>query len=99
MNAESQKRLIVLTALEQLGGSSTKAKVLDFAEEQQLVAITPEREAHRPSRKEPAWRNELAYVRQHLASKGVEMLDGSVKNKWTLTAKGRPPPRLRSPAA
>jgi hypothetical protein len=44
MNADKQKRLIVLAALDRLGGIATKAETLDFAAQQRLIAITPERE-------------------------------------------------------
>lgn len=87
MTAEDEKRLILLAAIIRIGGSGSKKKVLDEVERAGLMKFSPYDLQSRASRNELNWRNDLAYIRDHLAREGH--LSSAQWNSWTLTEKGK----------
>jgi len=87
MTAEDEKRLILLTAIIRLGGSGTKAQVLDEVARAGLMKFSPYDLQSRRTRKELNWRNDLAYIRDHLAKEGH--LSSARWNTWAITERGK----------
>lgn len=87
MTAEDEKRLILLAAIIRVGGSGSKKKVLDEVERAGLMKFTPYDLQTRRSRNELNWRNDLAYIRDHLVRDGH--VSSAQWNSWTLTEMGK----------
>lgn len=87
MTAEDEKRLILLTAIIRLGGSGTKAQVLDEVARAGLMKYSPHDLQYRRTRNELNWRNDLAYIRDHLANDGY--LSSAKWNTWAITESGK----------
>jgi predicted HNH restriction endonuclease len=87
MTAEDEKRLILLAAIIRVGGSGSKKKVLDEVERAGLMKLSPHDLQSRASRNELNWRNDLAYIRDHLVREGY--VSSAQRDSWTLTEKGK----------
>ncbi|MBV6446459.1 HNH endonuclease [Nitrosomonas sp.] len=87
MTAEDEKRLILLAAIISVGGSGSKKKVLDEVQHAGLMKFSPYDLQTRASRNELNWRNDLAYIRDHLVKEGH--VSSAQWNSWTLTEKGK----------
>jgi len=86
MQLSLQRRLLVLLAVEALGGEGSKKAALDFIARQGLVELDSRDREELPTRSELRWRNELAYARGELVTEGH--LSGARHNVWALTAAG-----------
>ncbi|HEY0429264.1 MAG TPA: HNH endonuclease [Pyrinomonadaceae bacterium] len=86
MKLETEKRYLVLLSITELGGSATKKAVLDNILDKDYFDFTDNDLKKLDSRAELTWRNDLAYIRDHLKSDGY--IDGNEKNKWKITAEG-----------
>lgn len=86
MNKELQNRFLILNAVSALGGVSSKKDTLDYLEENNLIILTTSDREILKTRNEPKWRNELAFVRQHLVEEGL--LSNEVKSTWSITNEG-----------
>lgn len=87
MDIHSQQQLLVLFAVEALGGEATKREALDYLEAQGVLRLTPDLMVWLESRKEIKWRNKLAYGRQESVQNGL--LSAETKDRWVITAEGR----------
>jgi predicted HNH restriction endonuclease len=87
LNKEQENRFLILFALNTLGRVSTKKEVLDHIEINGWIKLSNQDIAILGSRNEPKWRNELAFVRQHLVSDGILSSTAS-HGKWEMTAAG-----------
>ena len=85
-SVENESRLVILLSIVDLSGSASKQMVLDNIEQNHYLKIRPEDFQDRKSRKEEIWRNNLAFVRQHLVEDGL--LDGSADDLWRITPIG-----------
>ncbi|MNK34413.1 hypothetical protein D3C87_529190 [compost metagenome] len=86
MNIEQQNRFLILFALVNLDNSASKAQVLDFLIENDLISLDEDDLRILNSRNEEKWRNELAYVRSHLVNDGH--LSNNSKGIWDMTEDG-----------
>jgi len=86
LNKELQNRFLILSAVSALGGVSSKKDTLDYLEENNLIALSDSDIEILKSRNEPKWRNELAFVRQHLVKDGY--LSNEVRSMWSITDEG-----------
>jgi predicted HNH restriction endonuclease len=86
LSLEEERRLVLLFAIDQIGGAATKRSVLDWIETEELHVVDPA-EAHMVRSKEPAWRNSLAWDRDKLVKRGA--LANTARNDWRLTEAGR----------
>jgi predicted HNH restriction endonuclease len=86
LNKELQNRFLILSAISSLGGSASKKDTLDYLENNDLINLTESDLAILKTRNEPKWRNELAFVRQHLVKENL--LSNEIKAMWTLTEHG-----------
>ena len=84
--SEQEKRLLIMLAILELGGSATKRAVLDRIYSNEYADLTLRDLEVMASRDEEVWRNDFAYVRKHLVEHGF--LDGSEKDNWQITSKG-----------
>lgn len=87
MTAEDEKRLILLAAIIRLGGSGSKGQVLDEVERAGLMKFSPHDLQSRRTRNELNWRNDLAYIRDHLANEGH--VSSAQWNTWAITENGK----------
>lgn len=87
MTAEQEKRLILLTAIVNLGGGGSKNAVLDEVERLNLLKLVPADREVMVSRNELRWRNNLAFIRKHLVMEGL-MSDIS-RDSWAITESGK----------
>jgi|CXWL01.1.fsa_nt_gi predicted HNH restriction endonuclease len=87
MTAEDEKQLILLAAIILIGGSGSKKQVLDEVERAGLMKFSPDDLQYRASRNELIWRNDLAYIRDHLVRKGH--VSNVQSNKWSVTEGGK----------
>jgi len=87
MIAEDEKRLVLLAAIIQLGGSGSKKQVLDEIERASFMKFSPHDLQFRKTRKELNWRNDLAYIKDHLTNEGH--LLSAQWNTWAITEKGK----------
>lgn len=87
MTAEDEKRLILLTAIIRLGGSGSKVQVLDEVDSAGLMKFSLHDLQFRRTRKELNWRNDLAYIKDHLVKEGY--LSSQKWNTWAITDSGK----------
>ena len=86
MTSEEEKRLLILAAVTKLGGSATKKETLDAIVEGDLMKLSAYDLEKRKSRNELNWRNDLAFIRDHLVRDGHLT---SEWNTWAITKSGR----------
>ena len=86
MNKELQNRFLILSAISSLGGSASKKDTLDYLENHELINLTEGDLATLKTRNEPKWRNELAFIRQHLVTENL--LSNEIKSMWSITEQG-----------
>lgn len=86
LTLSEERWLVLLFAIESLGGSGTKAKVLDWIDDQEIHIIS-DSETHIVSSREPAWRNYLAWERNKLVERGA--MANEQRNEWKITESGR----------
>lgn len=86
MKREEQSRFLILHALRFLGGSATKKEVLDCIQENSWLNYIDFDLETLSTRKEIRWRNEFAFVRQHLVQEGY--LSNESNRLWEFTAAG-----------
>lgn len=81
-----ERWLVLLFAVEDIGGAGTKADVLNWIDNQKIHIVTDD-ETHIVSSRESAWRNYLAWERDKLVKRGA--LDNKARNDWRITEAGR----------
>lgn len=81
-----EQRLVLLFAIESLGGAGTKANVLDWIDRER-VHIVAESENRVVTNGEAAWRNTLAWNRDALVKRGA--IANITRNDWQSTEAGR----------
>lgn len=86
MTTENEKRFLLLLSSFMQENIATKSVVLDYIEEQNWIILSEEDLQIRKNRNELIWRNDLAYVRKHLAME--DMFVSSEHNNWSITDKG-----------
>jgi hypothetical protein len=64
---EDEKRFALLASILDLGGTGRKFEVLDNIQARNYLKLDSHDRELMPSRNEPYWRNDIAYVRKHLA--------------------------------
>lgn len=84
MSKEIENRLLLLYAILKLRGASNKREVLDYIIANDLIILHDKDREILKSRKEEKWRNDLAYVRQHLVEMGALN-----KYEWSITPIGK----------
>ena len=87
LTLQKEKRFVVLVSVDDLGGRGTKSAVLDNILDRGYVHLKDKDIAIMPSRNEPFWRNDFAFVRKHLVQ--ARALNGTEFNSWTITEQGR----------
>ena len=89
MTLENEKRFLLLLSSYQLCkkyGSVSKADVLDNIEDNDWIVLNEEDLKLKDNRNELVWRNDLAFVRKHLALHGWYVSDQ--RNNWGITESG-----------
>lgn len=92
MTMEDEKRFLLLLASFSILHNSqkkgpTKAEVLDEIDSKQWALFDPQKYQMKSNRKEIIWRNDLAFIRKHLAINGFFI--AGVRNNWGITPAGR----------
>ena len=87
MTVENEKRFLLLFSSFLQKNLATKSAVLDFIEEQDWIVLSEEDLKNRKNRNELIWRNDLAYVRKHLAMEGLFV--SNERNNWSITDAGK----------
>lgn len=85
MTSEEEKRLLLLAAIIRIGGSGTKKRVLDEIANAALMDFSDYDLQSGRTRNELNWRNDLAYIRDHLVRHGYV---GEEWNNWSITERG-----------
>ena len=96
MTSEQERRLLLLSSIEELGGLASKEKVLDLIESRGWIKLSEYDLQSRRSRNELNWRSDLSFVRDHLRRDGHL---GDAWNRWEITESGRTHMRSLSEAA
>ena len=86
MTKEKERRFIVLLSIFEIGGEGTKKKVLDNISIKKYANFSKRDLQIKINRNELIWRNEFAYVRNHLVEEGY--IDDSIKYCWKITEEG-----------
>lgn len=86
MTSEEEKRLLLLAAIVRVGGTGTKKRILDEIANAGLMHFSAYDLETRRTRNELNWRNDLAYIRDHLVREGHV---GDEWNSWRITERGR----------
>ena len=87
MGITKEKEFILLLSILDLGGEGTKKEVLDNIEQRNFMIYEEDELQKKHNRNEIKWRNDLAFTRKGLQSKGY--IDGKVRNCWKVTTEGR----------
>lgn len=64
----------------------SKKRVLDFIEEENWINLSNDDLQIKNNRNEKVWRNDLAFIRKHLAIEGYFI--SNIKNDWSITSSG-----------
>ena len=86
MTIEKEKRFLLLLSSFVQGDGVTKSEVLDYIEEHDWIILSAEDLQIRKNRNESIWRNDLAYIRKHLAMEGLFIADE--RSNWSITDEG-----------
>lgn len=87
MTKEMEKRFLLLLSSLSCGTNASKANVLDRIDDNGWIRLTTEDLKLRTNRNEPIWRNDLAFIRKHLAIEGL--FQSQIKNDWSITELGK----------
>lgn len=85
-------RTFILLALNDLGGSATKARVLEAMEDRLGDVLTPDDRRLQPSNREVKWENQAAWERNAMVGDGLiqpYVAGRTPRGVWTLTTRGR----------
>jgi hypothetical protein len=83
MTLENEKRLLLLMSSYMVKNDVTKAKVLDWIEDNGWIKLSEHDKKVKHNRNELIWRNDLAFVRKHL-EQNVLYVSGE-RNNWAIT--------------
>ena len=86
MTIEEERRFLLLLSSYALGNHVTKAQVLDKIDDSGWIVLSDDDLKMKHNRKELVWRNNLAFVRKHLALAGL--YQSELRDDWTITEKG-----------
>lgn len=84
---EEEKSLAILLSIIDIGGYGTKKEVLDNIYERGYLDLKGHDLQYRPTLYELNWRNDLAFIRDHLVKTGY--IDGKTWNEWRITRMGK----------
>lgn len=84
---EIENRILILYSILKQNGKASKKQTLDYLHERNLIKLSDIDLTFLSTRKELKWRNELAYVRQHLVRE--DYLNNKETNYWEVTDSGR----------
>lgn len=87
MRSEDEKRLILLSAILQLGGSGSKDEVLNEIANLNMMKLSTKDLEILHTRKELKWRNNIAFVRSSLVRS--RCLSAEVRDTWCITDRGK----------
>lgn len=87
MGITKEKEYLVLISIVDVGEQGTKKIVLDNICNRGYIIFSIDDLKEKENRKELKWRNDLAFTRKSLQSKGY--VDGSEKNNWKITENGK----------
>ena len=87
LTLEKEKRFALLASVDDFGGSATKSAILDNIQNRGYLQLNERDISIMPSRNEPFWRNNMAFVRKHLVQNRT--LSAAMFNRWEITARGR----------
>lgn len=83
---EEEKSLAILLSIIDIGGYGTKKEVLDNIYERGYLNLDEHDLKYRPTLYELNWRNDLAWIRDHLKT---GYIDGKTWNEWRITGMGK----------
>ena len=86
MSLENEKRLLLLLSSYYLRTNVTKNNVLDYIEDNHWMTFDQHDLETKHNRNELVWRNDLAFVRKHLAQD--DLFISGIRNNWSITEKG-----------
>lgn len=86
MTKTKQMKLVLLYAIEELGGTATKEKVLNHINDKGYWQKNDNNDISQRGRKELKWRNEFAFERSHLVKEGC--IYNWDRDEWSITPKG-----------
>ena len=84
---ETEKRLLILYAVQSLKNRATKEDVLNYLRKQDIVLLNKHDVEYLSTRTEERWRNDFAYVRSHLVRDGY--LSNAERGYWIITEEGK----------
>lgn len=87
MNQKEQKWLVLLYALNELGGGGQRSTVLHHINDCAYWYKNDKNDILRHTRNEMAWRNDFSFERQHLVEQDYMKTGG--KGNWEITEKGK----------
>jgi len=87
MTTENEKRFLLLLSSLLQKNIASKKSVLDYIEDHDWIILTAEDLKIRRNRNELIWKNDLAYVRKHLAIEGFYV--STERNNWSITDNGK----------
>ena len=83
LSKEEEKRIVLLTAIIELGGSATKNQVLDRIADYEFLNLDDWLLEEMKNSRELRWRNDMAFTRKHLVDEGY--IDDSKWNYWAVS--------------
>lgn len=84
---EIENRFLILYSIIKQNGKANKKEVLNFLLNNDLINLSKNDKLILETRKEKKWRNELAFVRQHLVKDNY--LNNKDRNYWEITDEGK----------
>ena len=87
MTSEKEKRFLLLLSSTLCGVGASKSDVLNYISANEWLILSEKNKLVKHNRNELVWRNDLAFVRKHLAQEGL-FVDG-IRNNWSITDSGK----------
>lgn len=87
MTSEKEKRFLLLLSSTLCGVGASKSDVLDYISSNEWLILSDKDKMIKHNRNELVWRNDLAFIRKHLAQEGL-FVDG-IRNDWSITDSGK----------
>lgn len=86
MTKTKQMKLVLLYAINELGGTATKDEVLNYINNKGYWQKNDDNDINQNGRNELKWRNEFAFERSHLVKE--DCIDNLGRDEWKITPKG-----------
>ena len=87
MTSEKEKRFLLLLSSTFCGVGASKSDVLNYISSNEWLILSDKDKMIKRNRNELVWRNDLAFIRKHLAQEGL-FVDG-IRNNWSITDSGK----------